>query len=71
MTLREFMEDYEGFDFENETIVLFDADICKQYLISSYAYRIVYLTDERLNKIVFAWTHTENVMSIILKTPEE
>ena len=31
-TLKMFMEDYEGFDFELGTIVLFDADLCRQYV---------------------------------------
>lgn len=44
-TLKMFMEDYEGFDFELGTIVLFDADLCKQYLLSSKTYRMMYLTE--------------------------
>lgn len=66
-TLKMFMKDYDGFDFKLGTIVLFDADSCKQYLISSKVYRTMYLTEEKLSKPVFDWKHTGEVMTIILK----
>ncbi len=66
-TLKMFMEDYKGFDFNSGTIVLFDADLCRQYLISSNAYRLTYLTGERLKKSVYDWKHDGKVMTIILK----
>ncbi len=69
-TLKMFMEDYEGFDFELGTIVLFDADLCKQYLLSSKTYRMMYLTEERLSKSVYDWKHDDKVMTIILKDKE-
>ncbi len=70
-TLKMFMEDYEGFDFELGTIVLFDADLCKQYLLSSKTYRMMYLTEERLEKSVYDWTHDDKVITIILKDKKE
>lgn len=70
-TLKMFMEDYEGFDFELGTIVLFDADLCRQYLLSSKAYRMMYLTEERLSKSVYGWKHDDNVMTIILKDKKD
>lgn len=66
-TLKMFMEHYEGFDFENGEIVLFDADVCKQYLLSSKVYKMTYLTEERLAKCVYDWKHSKNVMTIIIK----
>lgn len=66
-TLKMFMEDYEGFDFENGTIVLFDADDCKQYLLSRKDFKEMYLTPERLAKRVYDWKHTDSVMTIVLK----
>ncbi len=66
-TLKMFMEDYDGFDFNSGTIVLFDADLCRQYLLSDNAYRIMYLTQERLQKSVYDWKHDGKVMTIILK----
>lgn len=66
-TLKMFLEDYEGFDFELGTIVLFDADLCRQYLLSSKTYRMMYLTEERLQKAVYDWTHDDKVITIILK----
>ena len=70
-TLKMFMEDYKGFDFELGTIVLFDADLCKQYLLSSKTYRMMYLTEERLQKAVYDWTHDDKVITIILKDKKE
>lgn len=70
-TFKMFMEDYEGFDFELGTIVLFDADLCKQYLLSSKTYRMMYLTEERLQKAVYDWTHDDKVITIILKDKKE
>lgn len=66
-TLKMFIEDYEGFDFESGTIVLFDADLCKQYLLCNKTYRMMYLTEERLSKSVYDWKHDDKVMTIILK----
>ena len=66
-TLKMFMEDYEGFDFENGEIVLFDADLCRQYMLSSKAYKMMYLTKERLSKHVYDWKHSDTTMTIILK----
>ena len=70
-TLKIFMEDYKGFDFENGTIVLFDADLCRQYLLCNKMYKMAYLTEERLAKRVYSWNHTDNVMSIVLKDIKE
>lgn len=66
-TLKMFIEDYEGFDFELGTIVLFEADLCRQYLLSNKTYRMMYLTEERLSKSVYDWKHNDKVMTIILK----
>lgn len=66
-TLKMFMEDYEGFDFENGIVILFDADTGSQYFMSSDSWKMVYLTEERLNKSVWSWKHADNVMSIVLK----
>ena len=66
-TLKMFMEGYEGFDFEKGTIVLFDADACKQYLLGNKMYKDMYLTPERLAKRVYDWNHTDNVITIVLK----
>ena len=66
-TLKMFIEDYEGFDFESGTIVLFDADLCKQYLLCNKTYRMMYLTEERPSKSVYDWKHDDKVMTIILK----
>lgn len=66
-TLKMFMEDYDGFDFELGTIVLFDADLCRQYLLSNETYRMMYLTEERIEKSVYDWKHDDKVMTIILK----
>ena len=70
-TLKMFMEDYEGFDFESGTIVLFDADLCRQYLISNNTYRMMYLTEERLQKNLYDWTHDNKVITIILKDKKQ
>lgn len=69
-TLKMFMEDYEGFDFEHGIIVLFDADLCKQYLIDNGIYRMAYLTKERLLKHVYSWKHDDKVITIILKNEQ-
>lgn len=66
-TLKMFIEDYEGFDFESGTIVLFDADLCRQYLLGNKTYRMMYLTEEMLEKSVYDWKHDDKVMTIILK----
>ena len=62
-TLKMFMEDYEGFDFELGTIVLFDADLCRQYLLDNKTYRMMYLTEERLQKPVYDWKHDSKVIT--------
>lgn len=66
-TLKMFMETYDGFDFESGTIVLFDTDLCKQYLINNKEYRTLYLTEKMLSKFVYDWKHDDKVMTIILK----
>lgn len=66
-TLKMFMKDYKGFDFNSGIFVLFDADLCRQYLIDNRAYRMMYLTEERLQKSVYDWKHDDKVMTIILK----
>lgn len=65
-----FIEDYEGFDFELGTIVLFDADLCRQYLLSNKTYKMMYLTEDQLSKSVYDWQHDGKVMTIILKDKE-
>jgi len=66
-TLKMFMEDYAGFDFELGTIVLFDADLCRQYFLCDKTYKEMYLTEERLSKNVYDWKHGKTIISIILK----
>lgn len=66
-TLKMFMEDYEGFDWQNGIVILFNADLGRQYMLSNESWKIVYLTEKRLNKQVWDWTHCDNVMSIVLK----
>lgn len=66
-TLKMFMEDYQGFDFENDIIILFDADKGRQYFCDSESWKKMYITEETLNKRIWDWTHNKNVMSIVLK----
>lgn len=66
-TLKMFMEDYKGFDFENGEIVLFDADLCRQYLLSTKSYKMTHLTEERLSKHTHDWKHSDTTMAVILK----
>ena len=61
-----FMKDYKGFDFKNGEIVLFDADLCRQYLLTNMVHKKAYFTKERLSKCVYSWNHSQNVISIII-----
>lgn len=66
-TLESFIEYYQGFDFEKGKMILFDADLCKQYFIRNKVTKIMYMTPEILSKFVHDWASDKDVITIILK----
>lgn len=60
-TLQIFMEDYQGFDWENGKIVLV-VDSCPHICTGAWEY----LVKKYKEKTVRRWTHDENVMVITL-----
>ncbi len=64
-TLKMFMEDYDGFDWDNGTIVLIKKTGSRNYIISKDSpWRC--LIDEYNDSPVWNWNHDENVMVITL-----
>lgn len=66
-TLKMFMEDYKGFDFESETIILFDYDSCSQYLLDTPLAKGTYLGKTLYEMNVYDWKHNDKVITIILR----
>ena len=64
-TLRKFMEDYEGFDFENGTMVIIRKSDSRNYIITNES-PWKYLIDKFQDDNILNWNHTENVIVITL-----
>ena len=64
-TLKMFMEDYDGFDFENGTIVIIKKSSTKIYIISKDS-PWKFILEKHNDAPVWNWTHDENVMAITL-----
>ena len=64
-TLKEFMEDYKGFDFENGTIVLIKLESGMSQIIEKNSCW-TFLIEKYSEFTVWHWTHTENVIAITL-----
>lgn len=64
-TLREFMEDYKGFDFENGTMVIIRKSDSRNYITTNES-PWKYLIDKFQDNNVLNWNHTENVIVITL-----
>ena len=60
-TLRIFMEDYQGFDWEHGTIVLV-IDNCPKICTGQWALLIQKYADRAIRD----WTHDENIMVITM-----
>lgn len=65
-TLKMFMEDYQGFDWQNGEVVLV---VDGNPHIRHKAWK--YLLEKYSESIVREWTHDEKLMVIVLKMPED
>ena len=73
MTLRDFIETYEGFNWQSGEIVVVDQRRAKSYICTCENGKIdhpyMFVTDmfERmLEREVYSWTHTDKTMLITL-----
>lgn len=64
-TLKEFMETYDGFDFNNGTVVLIKLESGMSYIIEKDSCW-KFLIEEYSDKAVWHWTHTHNIMCITI-----
>lgn len=69
-TLEDFINTYEGFDWENGEVVIIDQRVGKSYLchfengVIKHPYHISF--DVEFNKPVYNWTHSKKTMVITL-----
>lgn len=78
MSLKEFIESYEGFNWENGEIVVVHQRVGKQYICKYHKFanpdvgfklaRIpgLYIDNKLMEMDVYSWTHTEKTMLIVL-----
>lgn len=64
-TLKMFIEDYEGFDWEHGTVVLIKKSSTKSFIIGNDS-PWKYMLHEYSDSPVWNWNHDENVMVITL-----
>lgn len=64
-TLKEFMNDFEGFDFENGTIVIVRFGKGESYIIEKGSVWS-FILDKYENETVYNWNCSKNVMVITL-----
>lgn len=68
-TLKEFLEGYQGFDYENGEIVIVDQRCGKNYICkyTNNSLKSMYhdFTAE-YERSVWNWTHTKNTMLIVI-----
>lgn len=62
-TLKMFMEDYEGFDWKNGTVIIIKKSTCKSF-ITEGCYKT--LINKYSNEHVYGWNHNEKIMIITL-----
>ena len=70
MKLKDFIETYEGFDWENGEVVILDQRIGKNYLCKCKNRQLkhpIHLDFEREYQLnVYSWTHTSKTMLIVI-----
>ncbi len=70
MRLKDFIETYEGFDWNNCEIVVIDQRIGKSYLCKLKNGRLIHpyhlAVSKELEKSVYDWTHSEKTMVVTL-----
>ena len=69
-TLKSFLEDYEGFDFEHGEIVIVDQRCCKQYICKYQNGKLIHHYHEfksEYDRELWSWTHTAQTMLIVLQ----
>jgi hypothetical protein len=73
MTLREFVKEYEGFDWENGEVAIFDQRRGTNRLCTVKNGELIWMCmpimeDGELNtsKIVYDWTHSSKTMLIVI-----
>lgn len=70
MKLKDFIETYEGFDWENGEVVIVDQRIGKNYLCKCKNHQLkhpIHLEFEREYRLnVYSWTHTSKTMLIVI-----
>lgn len=71
MTLKEFLESYEGFDYEGGEIVLVNQRTAKSYICryrdrELKTFNPLHVFTNDLEMPVWNWTHTESTMLITL-----
>lgn len=64
-TLKQFMENYQGFDFETGTIVLVKRSTCKSFIIDKGGCWCSML-DKYSDANVYGWNHSKSVMIITI-----
>lgn len=69
-TLKEFLEDYHGFDFENGEIVIVDQRTGKNFICKLVGKKLRSATfhdfTAEYERSVWSWTHTQNTMLIVI-----
>ncbi len=70
MKLKDFIETYEGFDWENGEVVIVDQRIGKNYLCKCKNHQLkhpIHLDFDRECRLnVYSWTHTSKTMLIVI-----
>ena len=64
-TLKDFMESYEGFNFETGTIVIVKRSTARSYIIEKNSPWTT-LIEKYNNSFIWSWNHTENIIVITL-----
>lgn len=65
-TFKEFMEDYEGFDWKNGQIVFIQKNNGAHFIIWSFGGPWEVMAQAHFDKPVIQWKHTKEVMVVTL-----
>ena len=68
-TLKMFLEDYEGFDFERGEIVIVDQRCGRQYICKYRNGKLIHQYHDfsrEIEREVWNWTHTAQTMVVVI-----
>lgn len=68
-TLKMFLEDYEGFNFESGEIVLVDKNCDRQYICKYRDGKLIHpyhSFKKEYDRKLWSWTHTKQTMLVVI-----